>query len=68
MSPHNKIAHTKWMLLQQPVCAALVELQKQDLMPLHSKVATMEVHWAIMKPIAGYWRGKARFPFQQFDH
>ena len=37
---------------RQPVCAALIELQRQDLMPQESEVSTMEVHYAIMKLIA----------------
>ena len=42
----------RFLVLQQPVCAALIELQRQDLMPHDSEVATMEVYRAIMKPIA----------------
>jgi len=34
------------------MCAALIELQRQDLMPQDSEVSTMEVYHAIMKPIA----------------
>ena len=34
------------------MCAALIELQRQDLMPQESEVSTMEVHYAIMKLIA----------------
>ena len=41
----------RFLVLHQPVCAALIELQIQDLMPHDSEVATMEVYWAIMKPI-----------------
>ena len=54
------------------MCAALIELQRQDLMPHDSEVAAMEVYRAIMKPIADItdviigkacgW-GKARFYF-----
>lgn len=38
------------MLLQLPACAALKELQKQDLMLLDSEVAKTEIYQAIMKP------------------
>ena len=33
-------------------CAALIELQRQDLMPHDNKVTTMEVYEVVMKPIA----------------
>ena len=42
----------RFIKLQQPVCAALIELQRQDLMPQDSEVSKMEVYQAIMKPIA----------------
>ena len=59
------------LVLQQPVCAALIELQRQDLMPHESEVATMEVYWTIMKSIADTTNvigRKSTFPFQQLDH
>jgi len=42
----------RFIKLQQPVCAALIELQRQDLMLQDSEVSIMEVYQAIMKPIA----------------
>ena len=42
----------RFLVLQQAVFAALIELQRLDLMPHDSEVAIMEVYWAIMKPIA----------------
>jgi len=42
----------RFIKLQQPVCAALIELQRQDLMPHDSEVSTIEVYQAVMKPIA----------------
>ena len=38
--------------LQQPVCAVLIELQRQDLMPHDSEVSTIKVYQAAMKPMA----------------
>ena len=42
----------RFIKLQQSVCAALIELQRQDLMPHDNEVTTMEVYEAVMKPIA----------------
>ena len=42
----------RFIKLQQSVCAALIELQRQDLMPHDNEVTTMEVYQAIVKPIA----------------
>lgn len=42
----------RFIKLKQPVCAALIELQRQDLMPHESEVSMMEVYQAVMKPIA----------------
>ena len=42
----------RFIKLQQSVCAALIELQRQDLMPHDSEVTTMEVYQAIMKRTA----------------
>ena len=61
----------RFLVLQQPVCAALIELQRQDLMPHDSEVATMEVYRAIMKPITDVTDvigGEKHVPFQQLDH
>ena len=42
----------RFIKLQQPVCAALIELQRQDLMPHDSEVSTIKVYQAVMKPMA----------------
>ena len=42
----------RFIKLQQSVCAALIELQRQDLMPHDNEVTKMEVYEAVMKPIA----------------
>ena len=42
----------RFIKLQQSVCAALIELQRQDLVPHNNEVTTMEVYEAVMKPIA----------------
>ena len=42
----------RFIKLQQPMCAALLKLQRQDLMPQYGEVSTMEVNQAIMKLIA----------------
>ena len=40
---------------QQPLCAALLELKKGDLMPSEKEFSTLEHFTEFMKPI-GYWR------------
>ena len=47
------------MLLQQPVCGALIKLQR-DFMLLDNEVTTMEIYWAI--------GGESTFPFKQLAH
>ena len=42
----------RFIKLQQPVCAALIELQRQDLMPQDNEVSTLEVYRAVMEPLA----------------
>ena len=37
---------------QQPLCAALLELRKTDLMPTDGEITAMEVFLDVMKPIA----------------
>ena len=37
--------------LQQPLCAALIELRKTDLMPSDSEISTMEIFLEVLKPI-----------------
>ena len=37
---------------QQPLCAALLELRKMDLMPTDEEIMAMEVFLDVMKPIA----------------
>ena len=61
----------RFIKLQQSVCAALIELQRQDLMPHDNEVTTMEVYEAVMKPIADitdFIGGENLLLFQQFDH
>uniref|UniRef100_A0A1X7TJJ6 Uncharacterized protein n=1 Tax=Amphimedon queenslandica TaxID=400682 RepID=A0A1X7TJJ6_AMPQE len=36
---------------QQPLCAALLELKKSDLMPSDTELSTMETYVDIMKPL-----------------
>ena len=42
----------RFIKLQQPVCAALIEFQRQDLMPQDNEVSTLEVYRAVMEPLA----------------
>lgn len=35
---------------QQPLCAALLEIRKKDLMPSDQETATMEVFMEVLKP------------------
>ena len=37
---------------QQPLCAALLELRKTDLMPSDAEITAMKVFLEVMKPIA----------------
>ena len=37
--------------LQQPLCAALIELQRNDLMPSDTEISTMEIFLEVLKPI-----------------
>jgi len=39
----------RFIKLQQAVCAALIKLQRQDLMPQDSEVSTIEVYQTVMK-------------------
>ena len=42
---------------QQPLCAALLALKKDDLMPSDSEFAVMEMYVEIMKPLATITEG-----------
>jgi len=37
--------------LQQPLCAALIEVWKTDLIPTNTEVSTMEIFLGVLKPI-----------------
>jgi len=54
----------RFIKLQEPVCAALIELQRQDFMPQDSEVSTIEVYQTVMKPMANItevWREACYF-------
>ena len=37
--------------LQQPLCAALIEIRRTDLMPTDTEISTMEIFIEVLKPV-----------------